>query len=84
MMSRVTVVNELSLSAPALVLFCECNVDLSMLIPWSALAGGVILVLGFVASPFLVLVFVVSTLLSSPLVEQASAACWIGDLGVEN
>jgi len=55
-----------------------------MLVPWGALAGGEISALGFVASPFLVLVFVVSTLLSSPLVEQASAACWIGDLDVEN
>jgi len=55
-----------------------------MLVPWGALVGGEISALGFVASPFLVLVFVVSTLLSSPLVEQASAACWIGDLGVEN
>jgi hypothetical protein len=62
----------------------KCNVELSMLVPWGALAGGEISALGFVASPFLVLVFVVSTLLSSTLVEQASAACWIGDLGVEN
>jgi hypothetical protein len=55
-----------------------------MLIPWSALAGGEILVLGFIASPFLVLVLVVSMLLSSPLVEQAIAAWRIGDLDVEN
>ena len=84
MMSRVTVVNELSLSAPALVLFCECNVELSMLIPWSALAGGEILVLGFVASPYLALVLAVSMLLSSPFVEQAIAVWRIGDLDVEN
>ena len=74
MMSRVTVVNELSLSAPVIVLVCKCIVELSMLIPWSALAGEEILNSGFAASLFLVLVLVVPLLLSSPLVEQAIAA----------